>query len=71
MGDKIKVMFFPSGTTAAFRNGQQVPELQEPWFLLYVHLLAACGIDPCDVDFTMPDARQVKVFETEGGGYNW
>ena len=67
----VKVMFFPNGVTACFQDGKQVAELQEPWFLLYVGLLAAFGIDPCEVEFTMPDARGMKVFQTEDGKYNW
>jgi len=66
-----KIMFFPNGVTAAFRDGQQVAELQEPWFLLYVGMMTACGIDPCDVEFTMPDAARAKVFEKPDGGYGW
>ena len=67
----LKVMFFPNGNTAAFKNGQQVPDLQEPWLLLYVQLLAAVEIDPTEVEFTMPDRSHARVFERDDGGYNW
>lgn len=70
----FKVMFFPNGVTAAFRDGEQVADLQQPWFMLYIGMIAAYGIDPCTVEFTMPDGRQAQVFEIPqdaGGGYNW
>lgn len=66
----LKVMFFPNGNTVAFRDGQQVPDLNESWLLLYVGLLVAAGIDPTEVEFTMPNASHATVFEIEGG-YNW
>ena len=69
-----KVMFFPNGVTAAFQDGEQVNDLQEPWFMLYVGMIAAYGINPCNVEFTMPDGSHARVFEIpqeHGGGYNW
>lgn len=67
----LKVIFFPSGNTAAFKDGRQVPDLQDSWFMIYVQLLVAVGIDPTEVEFAMPDARRATVFETESGSYNW
>ena len=67
----VKVMFFPNGNTAAFRDGKQVPELQESWMLLYVQLLSGVGIDPTQVEFTMPDGSHANIFETEDGRYSW
>ena len=33
----IRITFFENGNTMAFNdNGQQVPELQQPWFKAYV-----------------------------------
>jgi len=67
----MKVMFFPNGNTSAFDGGKQVPLLQESWFMLYVQMIAAIGIDPTQVEFTMPDGRRAEVFETEGNSFNW
>lgn len=66
----LKVMFFLNGNTMAFRDGQQVPDLQESWLLLYVQLLVTHGIDPTEVTFAMPDGSRATVFEIEDG-YNW
>ena len=62
----MKIIFFPNGNTAAFENGMQVPILQESWFMLYVHMIAAIGVDPTEVEFTMPDTSKVRVTEREG-----
>ena len=66
----LKVRFFQDGNTMAFRDGQQVPDLQESWILLYVQYLVTAGVDPTKVKFTMPGGSRVTVFEIEGG-YNW
>ncbi len=66
----IKILFFPNGNTAAFQDGKQVPLLQESWLLLYVHMVAALGIDPADLDITMPDGRKAKIVEY-GGVLTW
>ena len=66
----IKVMFFSSGNTAAFQNGQQIPMLQESWLMLYVHMAVACGVDPADLDITMPDGHKAKIIEVDGV-LNW
>jgi len=70
-GGKMKVMFFPDGCTAAFKNGTQVPEYQKSWTLLYVKMLVDAGVDPTTVEFTMPDARRARVFVCYDGSYNW
>jgi len=66
-----EVIFFPGGVTACLQDGEQVSELQSPWLLLYVELLETVGIDPCTVDFTMPDGRHAEIFVTKSGKYNW
>jgi len=67
----MKVIFFPNGNTVVFENGQQVPDLQESWFMLYVQLLAAIGIDPTEVEFVMPDANRAEVVDAGTAGFNW
>ena len=67
----LKVVFFPDGNTMALRDGQQAPDLQESWFMLYVQLLVAAGIDPREVEFSMPGGgSKAAVFKVESG-YNW
>jgi hypothetical protein len=67
-----EVLFFPNGNTAAFdAKGQQIPELQRSWLLLYVAFLESKGIDPLDVLFTLPHGfGAAKLFRTENG-WNW
>jgi len=67
----MKVIFFPNGNTVVFKDGRQVPDLQESWFMLYVGMLAALEIDPTQVEFVMPNARRAVVHETSAGGFNW
>lgn len=69
--NKLKVVFYPNGLTGAFRNGEQVPELQESWFQLYLLELVRQGIDPEEVEFILPCGDGASVFETSEGGYNW
>ena len=68
---ELKVMFFPKGVTAVFRDGEQVPELQVPWLQLFCEHLDAMDIDPRDVWFTMPDGSRAKVFLTDLDEWNW
>ena len=42
----MKVIFFPNGNVAVFKDGKQVPILQESWLLLYVLMIAAIGVRP-------------------------
>lgn len=67
----MKVIFFPNGSTAAFEHGLQVRDLQESWFMLYVGMVAAYGLDPTQMEFVMPDATRVKVVEAEAGSFTW
>lgn len=68
---KMKVCFFENGNTMFFDGvGQQVPEFQESWLILYVQFLIANGIDPTEVEFIMPDNHRMEVFKTRDG-YNW
>ena len=57
------IMLFPNGMTAVFdENGQQVPELQQPWFRIYLEHLEEHDLDLEDVTFTMPDGSQAKPY---------
>jgi hypothetical protein len=66
----MDITFFSNGATMAFQNGQQVPEAQRGWFLIFVEFLEKQGIDPTQQIFLLPNGAQAKVFRTEAG-FNW
>jgi len=63
-------MLFPNGNTAAFKNGEQVPELQKSWLIMYLQFLELNEIDPtkCQIEI---GSRIVRPFKTEDGFWNW
>ena len=64
------VFFFGNGNTAVCNEiGNQVPELQESYLLLFVSKLEAAGFDPTLPVYHLPagDAKVVRTSE----GYNW
>lgn len=68
---RTDVLLFPNGNVAVLRDGQQVPELQEPWLLHVVKFLESKGVDPLDCKFTLPGARVATIFKTTEGSWNW
>ncbi len=69
---KVKtVLFFHNGNTAVFdRHGEQIPELQKSWFLMFVRFLKENGIDPLGLEFRLPNNSTAELFEIPDG-YNW
>lgn len=67
---KAGAILFGDGQSAFFKNGEQVPEAQVSWLLLYVKHLESIGIDPIDVEIGLPNGRNARIFKIEGG-YNW
>ena len=67
----LEIVFFPNGNTLVFKDGQLMPDLNKSWFLLYIKFLTAIGIDPTEVKFIMPDAKQATVFEIQSKPYSW
>ena len=65
----FEVLFFHNGNTAHMKDGKQIPELQESWFMLYIKFLEEKGIDPLDGIYTLPKGK-AEVFKTKDG-YNW
>ena len=66
----MKAIFFPNGNTRYFdQNGQQVPELQQSWLLLYVEFLKSKNIDPLTIEYELPNGK-ARLFKTDDG-YNW
>jgi hypothetical protein len=62
---------FPNGATAVLIDGQQVPELQHPWFLAYIDFLLSKGHDPTTFTFHLPGGNIAELFRTSDGSYNW
>lgn len=64
-----EVMFFSNGNTAFFKDGKQVPELQESWLLIYVNFLKEKGYIQEDIEqikINLPDGNIAKI-----EGNNW
>lgn len=67
----MQVFFFNNGNTAVCdTTGQQVPDLQQPWILLFAEFLKSKGIDPEAADFMLPSGKMAHLFRTEAG-LNW
>lgn len=67
---KLEVLFYPNGSTAVFKDNEQVPKLQKGWFLLFVEFLRKEGLDPTQINFILPDGKKAKVAKTSEGDYN-
>ena len=56
-----KVYFHMNGNSTAFNNNEQVPELQESWFLLYVNFLKEKGVEDIEsIEFNLPNGKTAK-----------
>ena len=66
----MEVIFFPNGNTACFINGEQVPELQESWIVLFIKHLEKNNYNPMDFVIKIP-CGECKPFKTEEGLWNW
>ena len=69
------IIFFDNGNTfAADKNGEQIAELQESWFRLYIDFLVGKGIDPTTLDYELPMGHaSILKYEDEDDSifYNW
>ena len=65
------IFFHPNGNTSVFIDSEQVPELQDSWFLLFIDKIVAQGHDPLDFNYMLPSGQMIKVFKTLDGTYNW
>ena len=68
---KMSVVFFWNGVTSVFKDGKQAPDLQVPWFQLFLEHLDALEIDPRDAKFTLPNGKQAEVFLTDLDEWSW
>jgi len=73
MSKTVEVFFFPNGNTAVCENNQQVPELQEPWILLFAQFLEDKGVDILTSTFNLPypGTRPARFFRCEDGRLSW
>jgi len=67
--NELAVHFFWNGNTAVFRDGQQVPELQESWLVKFVEFLESKGEDPQRFEFHLPNGSIAKLHRLEGARY--
>lgn len=66
------VLLFANGNSAVFdSDDQQMPELQEPWILLFAKFLESRGVDPLSVEFKLQNSRTATFFRTSDGSLNW
>lgn len=66
----LRIILFANGNTGVFKDGEQVPELQESWLIKFVEFLEASGIEPDKCEIHMPTGGIARLFKTEDG-YNW
>jgi len=67
----MKVIFFENGNTAVLdKNGKQMAELQQNWFLAFVRFLNNAGFDVEGIDFRLPGNKIAKVFKTSSENTN-
>ncbi len=71
-----RVMFIPWGQTYVSKDGKQVPELQVPWFEIFVKWLVEQGVDLKEVEFTLPSGQMAELVHTvypvdEEEHFNW
>mgnify|MGYP001608949124 CR=1 FL=1 len=65
-----KVFLLPNGTVVMFDvDGQQVPDLQEPYILDVVARIEKAGYDPLTPKYRLPSGV-ATLFRTESG-FNW
>ena len=61
------------GTGALSEAGEQMSELQRPWFLVYIEFLERQGLTPEEIkaiQFTLPSCERAYPFRTPNG-WNW
>ena len=69
----MKVTFFDNGNTIVFGdNGEQMPELQQPWFLKFLEFLEQhpLNLDIEKISFETQNGFKFKPFRIENG-WNW
>ena len=67
----IEVLFFVNGNTGVFEGGEQIPDLQRSWFILFMEHLENKGIDPDGIICTLPNGERATVFRTPDNDFSW
>jgi hypothetical protein len=63
---KMKMIFFSNGNSAMFDDsGIQMPEYSKSWLQLMFSFLANVGVEPSDVEFTMPNGTTARAIWIE------
>ena len=71
-GGLMKIMFMDNGTTVVFsEGGNQMPDLQESWLLMYTRFLESKGFDPMEHQFELPSGRHAKIIRRIKNGFTW
>lgn len=66
------VVHWENGMTMVFNNsGEQIPELQKPWFRIYLEWLESKGVEPSEIQFNLPDQNAYKAKKMADGYYVW
>lgn len=61
-----------NGMTMVFDgNGEQLPELQIPWFRIYLEWLESKGVEPSEIQFNLPDRHAYRAKKMADGYYVW
>ena len=63
----VKVIFFPNGNCMAFKDGEQVPELQHSYVLMHAAHAKKLGFDPTKIDYELVDGKHAEIFEIADG----
>jgi len=73
MNNPPTILFFANGNTAVFKDGEQVAELQQSWFMLFIDRLESQGfnVDDPALVIGMPNGRRARLFKTSEGRRNW
>lgn len=66
----MEVLLWKNGNTSVFRGGEQIPELQKSYLVLYAEFLKEQGVHLDDVEFTLPSGDKVTVLDSPDG-YTW
>lgn len=68
---KIHILFFGNGNTAAFKDGEQILELQKSWVVAWAEQLPD-NIDPTELVLELSGiAVHGKFFRNEDGSLGW
>ncbi len=64
----MEIMFFNNGNTVAFDDdGAQIPDLQDPWIIVFAEHLKSKGVDPTKIRYGMQDCEEATVFQVAEG----